>query len=109
MFYERWRKEDDPDKLTKKNESTVRYVYGDSTVDMIIDSFGFSLEIEETVGVEESQVAVTSGSRTDYCCWRLYKHINQKPTLASLVFIGSIVRLGGCGSNWIIPVYRMNV
>ena len=52
-----------------KNEATVRYVYGDSIVDMIIDSFGFKLEIEKTVGIEESQVDVTSGSKTDYCCW----------------------------------------
>ena len=57
-----------------RNESTVRYVYGDPIVDMLIDSFGYKLEIEETVGSkEESQVNISSCSKTDYCCWRLYK------------------------------------
>ena len=32
------------------NENTVHYVYGDPIVDMIIDSFGYKLEIEETIG-----------------------------------------------------------
>ena len=63
-----------PGQKTIGNESTVRYVYGDPIVDMIIDSFGYKLEIEETVGSkDESQVNLSSGSKTDYCCWRLYR------------------------------------
>ena len=60
-------------KLAIRNKATVWYVYGDAIVYIIIDSFGFIIEIKETASIEESQVDVTSGSKTDYCCWRLYK------------------------------------
>ena len=53
------------------NEATV---YGDPIVDMIIDSFQYKLQIEETVGTkEDSQV----------CCWRLYKN-NKSACIAVL-------------------------
>ena len=67
----------------KIRKSTIRYVYGDPIVDMLIDSFGYQLEIEEIVGSkDESQVDVSSGSKTDYCCWQLYK--KEKPPLRLL-------------------------
>ena len=53
-------------------ETVVRYIYGVPIAEMITDSFGYKLEIEERVN-EQSMVNVSSRSRTDYCCWKLYK------------------------------------
>ena len=60
-------------KIAINNEATVRYAYGDPIVEMIIDSFDYKLEIEENiVDSDDALVDVSSGSRTDYCIWRLY-------------------------------------
>lgn len=73
--------------MTIRNEATVRYVYGDPIVDMIIDSFGYKLEIEETVSKDESLVDISSGSKTDYCCWRLYKKERRASTTACITVL----------------------
>ena len=44
----------------KIRKSTVRYVYGDPIVDMLIDSFGYQLEIEETVGSKDESHPVAA-------------------------------------------------
>ena len=68
----------------KIRKSTVWYVYSDPIVDMLIDSFGYQLEIDETIGSkDESQVDVSSGSITDYCCWWLYKKKGKAKTMRS--------------------------
>ena len=49
-----------------KNESILRYVYGDAVVQMLVAGHGHAMEIEGTIGDQEE--TVVSG---DYRCWQL--------------------------------------
>jgi len=53
------------------NETGVRYVYGDSIAEMLV-GLNYSMQFEECV--ETSETAVSPMSRTDYCCWKLFKN-----------------------------------
>ena len=58
------------------SEAVVRYVYGDPIIDMLVDSFNYKLQIEETVLNENYEIS--DRSRTDYCCWRIYKQTSKE-------------------------------
>ena len=66
------------------NETGVRYVYGDAIIDMLVNGLQYSMQFEECV--ETSETAVAPLSRTDYCCWKLYKANGESIKVCVTVF-----------------------
>lgn len=55
------------------NEAEVRYLLADPLVDMVCDSFGYRLELEDTSDEIQTQTNMSSKSKVDYVCWVLNK------------------------------------
>ena len=53
------------------NEAEVRYVFGNSIVEMLCRHFFFKLTLEQTEKVDDSSLNTSQRSRYDYVIWRL--------------------------------------